>query len=54
MLENPRCGSYQQVRVKSEVEEERYAERSEERGQRRGREIETGGKLKTSLARPRE
>jgi hypothetical protein len=45
-------GSCQQVRVKLEIEEEGYAERSEERGRRRGGEIETGSKLKTSLARP--
>ena len=37
-----------------EIEEERYAERSEEEGRRRGGEIETGSKLKTRLARPRE
>jgi hypothetical protein len=56
MLENARRGSCQQVRVKIDIEEARYAERSEERGRRRGRggEIETGSKLKTSLARPRE
>ena len=53
MLENARRGSCQQIRVKLEIEEERYAERSEERGRRRGGEIETGSKLKTSLARPR-
>ena len=46
MLENARRGSCQQVRVKLEIEEER--------GRRRGGEIETGSKLKTSLARPRE
>ena len=54
MLENARRGSCQQVRVKLEIEEEGYAERSEERGRRRGGQIETGSKLKTSLARPRE
>ena len=57
MLENARRGSCQQVRVNSVklgVEEERYAERSEERGRRRGGEIDTGCKLKTSLARLRE
>lgn len=54
MLENARRGSCQQVRVKFQIEEERCAERSEERGRRRGGEIETGSKLKTSLARPRE
>jgi len=54
MLENARCGSCQQVRVKLEIEEERYAERNEERGRRRSREVETGNKLKTSLARPTE
>jgi hypothetical protein len=40
--------------VKLEIEEERYAEHSEERGRRGGGEIETGNKLKTSLARQRE
>ena len=54
MFENVRRGSCQEVRVKLEIEEERYAERSEERGRRREGEIETGNKLKTSLARPRE
>jgi len=54
MLENARRGSCQQVRVKLEIDEGRYAERSEEGGRRRGGEIETGNKLKTSLARPRE
>jgi hypothetical protein len=54
MFENARCGSCQQVRVKLEIEEERHAERSEEGGRHRGGEIETGGKLKTSLAHPRE
>lgn len=56
MLENARRGgSCQQVQVKFETgEEEGYAERREERGRRRGGETETGSKLKTSLARPRE
>ena len=54
MLENARLGSCQQVQVKVEIEEEGYAERSEERGRRRGGEIDTGSKLETSLARPRE
>jgi hypothetical protein len=54
MLENARRGSCQQVRVKLEIEEERYDERSEERGRRRGGQIETGSKLKTSLIRPRD
>ena len=54
MLENARRDSCQQVRVKLEIEEERYVERSEERGRRRDGEIETGSKLKTSLVRPRE
>jgi hypothetical protein len=54
MLENARRGSCQQVRVKLEIEEERYADRSEERGRHRGGQIETGSKLKMSLARPRE
>ena len=54
MLENARRGSCQQVRVKLEIEDERYAERSEEGGRRRGGEIEIGSKLKTSLARPRK
>ena len=53
MLENARLGSCQQVQVKVEIEEEGYAERSE-RGRHRGGEIETGSKLETSLARPRE
>jgi hypothetical protein len=53
MLENARRGSCQQVRVKLEIEEERYAERSGEGGRRRGGEIEIGSKLKTSLARLR-
>ena len=46
MFENARRGSCQQVRVKLEIEEERYAE---EREWRRGGQIETGGKLKTRL-----
>jgi hypothetical protein len=54
MLENARRGSCQQVRVELEIGEERYAERSEEKGRRKGGEIETGSKLKTSLARPRK
>ena len=49
MFENARCGSCQQARVNLEIEEERYAERSEERERRRGGQIETGGKLETSL-----
>jgi hypothetical protein len=53
MLEKARRCSFQQVRVKLEVEEERYAERSEENGRRRGGESETDNELK-SLARPRE
>ena len=56
MVENARRGSCQQVRVNSVklgVEEKRYAE-SSERGRRRGGEIDTGCKLKTSLARLRE
>ena len=36
MLENARRGSCQRVRVKLEIEEERYAGRSEEKGRRRG------------------
>jgi hypothetical protein len=35
MHEYARRGSCQQVRVKLELEEERYAKRSEERGRRR-------------------
>lgn len=54
MLENARRSSYQQVRVKLEVEEERHAERSEERGRCRGGETETSSKLKINLAHPRE
>jgi hypothetical protein len=56
MLENARRGSCQRVRVKIDIEEGRYAGRGGERGRRRGGEIasETGSKLKTSLARPRE
>jgi len=48
------CQQLEQVRVKLEIEEEKYAKRSEEKGRRRGGWIETGGKLKTSLARLRE
>ena len=54
MLKSARRGGFQQARVKSEIEEGRHAERSEERGRRRGGQIETGIKLKMSLARPRE
>jgi len=54
MFENARRGSCQRVRAKLKIEEERYAECSEERGRHRGGEIETGSKLRTSLARPRE
>jgi hypothetical protein len=54
MLENARRGNCQQVRVKLEIEEQRYAERSEDRGRRRGGQIETGSKFKMSLARARE
>jgi len=52
MLENSRRGSCQQVRVKLEIEGDRYAERSEERGRRRGGEIGADSKLGTSLPRP--
>lgn len=54
MLENARHGSCQHVRVKLEIEEGVYDEPREKRGRRRGGETETGSKLKTSLARPRE